>query len=520
MASLKFKIAKPDSEILTAFVLALITLLTRLIYTEHYFVDADTVGFALGSVSYSLEFTRPHLPGYFLHVEIIAFLRKIFGNVHTVMLLLSVFYSSLGAFFTYLLLRKWLNKITSVIISFLVITNPMVWYYGSVTDSYTFDWFFSVFIVYLMLDKKYVLFIPLLIALGAGIRQSTGFFLAVIFYLFFFWEKLYKNFKFSRLLISHIIAAAAGLTWLIPMVNSADGIENYLKLYSANSPLPRISIFQNFYQMSSYLVFVIVPYAAAAVEILFQWKSLKRIHLQIDYKMLKLILIWLIPPLLFFIFIVYSKGYFLLIIVPFYIILGIFLKDGLISPAPLIISVFINVLIFFYFPYNTPSIESMLNPMIRTIKNYEVWYERTTSSYLMAKSRIEYNDVSMEEISFLINQYSGSKGRGDISYFFLDPTSSYFARGLQYEFPKLKLITMNQLSMGKYVLYENLDITEKRGLQDVLKNCVIISRSDFYSEYLFKYSGSSFSSSKYELMIPDEKFIKKIFDQYNFLFLR
>ncbi len=520
MATLKLKFSKPNTDFWTVLILVFATLITRLVYIEHYFVDFDSVGFALGSISYSLEFTRPHLPGYFLHVKIIALLKAILGDVHTAILTLSVIYSMLAAFFTYVLLRKWFGQIISVIISLLVITNPMVWYYGSVTDSYTFEWFFAVFIVYLMFNKKFVLFIPILIAAGAGIRQTTGLFLAVIFYLFFFWNKLYKNYKVSQLVIFHLIAVAVGLLWFIPMVNSTGSFGNYLKLYSNNSPLPKISIMQNVFQMSSYLVFVVVPYFFVVIEILYNWKKLKHIRLHIDPEIVRLILVWIIPPLIFFIFFVYSKGYFLLIIVPFYFILGLFLKDKLITPTPLIISIIVDVLLYLYFPYNVPSIESMKDPGIRSIKNYEVWYERTTSFFLMSKSRIEYNDSSVEDLSKIIETYLNKNQNGNLPYFFFDPSAASYARGLQYLFPRPKLVTMDQLSRDKYVLYSGLDVSEREGLRDVLKDCVIISRSDFTTKYLHGLYKDIIPSLRFELITPDSKYFEKIVDQYNFLFLR
>ena len=51
-----------------------ITFLSRYLFSENNFFDGDTVGVAFGSISYSLQNTRPHLPGYFLHVKLISLL--------------------------------------------------------------------------------------------------------------------------------------------------------------------------------------------------------------------------------------------------------------------------------------------------------------------------------------------------------------------------------------------------------------------------------------------------------------
>ena len=69
---------------------------SRLIFAEHAFYDADTIGYALGSISYSLEQIRPHMPGYFLHIQIIRLLNFITSGPHSSIMFLSLFYSSAG----------------------------------------------------------------------------------------------------------------------------------------------------------------------------------------------------------------------------------------------------------------------------------------------------------------------------------------------------------------------------------------------------------------------------------------
>ncbi|MFA3782897.1 hypothetical protein ABRY23_07535 [Melioribacteraceae bacterium 4301-Me] len=517
---LKLKLPRLHKEVITALFFSLITVLTRLIYLEHFFVDWDSVGFALGSISYSLEFTRPHLPGYFLHVKIISALSKVLGNIHTAMLTLSIVYSSLAAFFSYMLLRKIFGQIASIIISLLIITNPMVWFYGSVTDSYSFDWFFSVFVIFILIDSKYFLLIPPIIAIGCGIRQTTGVLMAITFYTYFFVFKVYKNYKIKKILISHVIAVLAFLLWFVPMIDSAGGLSNYLKLYNENSPLPKISLMQNFYQMSSYLIYILVPYVVVGIVLLINIKKLKNKQLKIDKKTLWLLLFWLLPPLFLFSFVAYSKGYFLIIILPLYIIFGFFLKDGLITVKPLILSIFLDILIFLFLPYSKPSIESMLNPMTRKIKNYQVWYERTTSSYLMAISRIKYNDSSIEELSELIKKYINQNESENLPIIFLDPTVNYYARGLQYLFPNLTFITMDQRDVDYYVLYHKLDVMKLNGLKGILNNYVILTRSDFFNQFLKKYFLQALYSSKYVLIIPNSNYNQEIIERYNFLFLR
>jgi len=227
------------------FILILFTILSRLLILdgrwEGYSWDAGN--FVLAADSYRLEEAKPHLPGYYLYVESIKILSLITGNHFKSMILLSVTYSALAALFLYLIVSKWYTNKESFAITLMILTNPLSWYFGAVSEIYAFDLFFSAAIAYPILSTRLVLLTPALMAIGCGIRPSSAVLLLPLYV--YFWCQYFrkKTVSVKTIIISHMVAVVFLLLWLIPLISSAGGLHNYLQLYHMYNPIENIMHF-------------------------------------------------------------------------------------------------------------------------------------------------------------------------------------------------------------------------------------------------------------------------------------
>jgi hypothetical protein len=489
-----------------------ITFLSRYLFSENNFYDGDTVGVAFGSISYSLQNTRPHLPGYYLHVKLISLLSPLLKDLHQTMIFLSAFYSSVGAVFCFALLQKWFQVKTSLIITALIIFNPLVWFQGSTPEVYSFDLVLSSLFVLFALNNRTIYLTPALLALETGMRQTSGLLLLPLY--IHLWYEKYKTEKLAgqKIFISHIAGLVIFLLWFIPMVNSAGGLSEYINLFRTNSPLPNISFAQNIFQFSSYCFFIFTP----LIGILIFLKPKKKLLSELtdsDKNVLFILLLWLVPSIITFIFFTYHKGYFLISIIPLYAFIGLLLEKRLLKYYGILIVLIMEILFFTLVPYKELQVQSIIKPVLRTQNLLETWTDRTFSSYLMAYSRIKYQDDLIEELSSIVE-----KNKSKI--IFLDPTIYLSARGIQFKYPGVTFITMDFYKPNSYYEYKGLDISAKTGLDNVLVNSLLITRRDFYNYYLKGITRNVNDEANYMSVLIEENYKDAVINRYQNLFTR
>ncbi len=500
-----------------AYALFLIALLSRIILAEKIFYDADTIGVALATQSFSLESTRPHLPGYYLHVQSIKLINYFLNDVHSSMMFLTTAYFLLGALLSFYILNKFFNEKIAFVTSLLIIFNPLVWYQTITPEVYAFDFFFSALVFIVGNRSRYIFTLPLIFALATGFRQTSGVLLLPLY--FYYWYKYYKSEQWNLkiFLLSHLTAVIIFLLWFIPFTNSAGGILEYFNLYKTNSPLPRINLLQHLFQFSSYLFYIAAPLVLVLLFALFRKKeqtiNLKKIFS--SYPIVQLIL-WVTLPLLAFTFFTYHKGYFLLIVTPLFFIVSILLNEKIINIPQVLFVVLLQILFFLFYPYQESSLESLYTPRQRELNITEVWIDRTFNSYLMANSRLEQQEENLLILFKIIyDNYSAVKNK----FIFLDPTCYLYARAMQYCFQDINFITMDMFKKNYFVLYKGMDIFVKDGLEDILQQSVLITRKDFFDIKLSRY----FRNKQYKdyLLLTDlQNDFTRLFNDYNLLFLR
>ena len=81
------------------------------------------------------------------------------------MVFLNILYSAAAMGLLFLLLTRWFDTKFSILITLLTMTNPMVWYYGCVTEIYAFDLFFGNSLALPGLSPAGIYFTPLIAGL-------------------------------------------------------------------------------------------------------------------------------------------------------------------------------------------------------------------------------------------------------------------------------------------------------------------------------------------------------------------
>lgn len=455
----------------------------------------DDGNFALAARSFSLVDTRPHLPGYYLHVQLIRAVDMASGTPFSAMALLAVCYSGLAAILLYKLLRKWGDSRDAALGTLLVVSNPLVWFYGCVPEIYAFDLFFSVALVYAGLSPRAIYGLPLLAALGGGIRPSSPVLLLPLYGYLWFRFKPDPRFSWKGFLLAHLVGLVALLTWLLPMLNSAGGLSEYLRLYKTHNPVLKISFLQNGFQLSSYTVFLTPPFIITAAWLTVNYFRRGGGRLKVgpvsacDRTFIHIVLWWVIPPLLFFIIYHYSKGYFMLCAAGMLLIILPLLRRKSFGKPVLTAIIVGQILLFLLLPYRRPDVAVYMGPETRRLSLAQVWLQRTLSHYLMARMHLD----ALKEFSKVVGDIIDRRNSDPSPllqrpYLMLDPTCPVSVRALQAKYPGVTFAVLLLRQSNVYALHRDLSSADQTGVADMLSSAIILGRSDFVDNYLKDFS--------------------------------
>ncbi len=481
-------------DILYILIIFALTLISRLSFSTaagNYF-GIDPSLFALGATDYSIIDNRPHLPGYILHIQSIKLLSSITGDHSISMVWLSRLYSLLAAIFVYLIFRKWFNSRLSLLYSLLLITNPLVWFYGCVPEIYAFDLFFGSAIVLCGLSGRMIFLTPVLAALGAGVRQSSGVLILPIYLIL--WAVYYKQYKpnIRYIIIVHIIGAGLILSWFIPMVNSVGGLKEYIDLYGKHGRIAAIVGVRKFItnQISlvslSYTVFLPIIYP------IFKWfytRNRKRPQ-DSDFKMindkplLKICLWWVVPILIFFIFYHYNKGYLLIILPGILLLMAYIIRRTNISVMYIYLIIALQIAMFLFFPYAKASDEVLLSSEQRSMGKFDVWLERLQGPYSMSYGSIRETNEGLKRVRSGISFCDGLTNDGKYTGYFVSSTAQVIPTTLHVLYPQINIYYHYRGSGDKFSRFFSMVSTKKQGLADMIEHAVVITSGSFFEKYL------------------------------------
>jgi hypothetical protein len=531
-----------NKEIFIFLSLIILTIISRLIFAESIYYNYDGGTFALASMKYNMKLDMPHLPGYYLHVQLIKLFSTITGGPHSAMIFLSALYSGLAAGFIYKIFRKWLSIRESLLLDLFILTNPFIWFFGCTSEIYSFDLFFSSFLVLAGLSGRWIYLMPVILALGTGVRQSSGVFLLPLF--LYLWYLYFRKNKISIFLFtaSFIIAIAIILLWFIPMTDSVGGISQYIQMYKSNNPIPiKQTIDKNFANASSYGLYILIPFLIVFVPVLKNWKKNNnklRIIIKNEYELLLLVIFWVIPSVVFFNLVHYSKGYYYICIVGMNLLLIIFYNKKLIGNKLMLIISILQISAFIFLPYKQPSTDIIFNSKARTTNKLQTWLARMQSPYSLGQNQLRELDRYYFQIREGLNYFEkneshskfGKLGKSEdgLNYFekndtiskmtfFTDPTLPITARVLEPVYPHISFTFMNKDDFNSYFLFRGLYSVALEDFEEMMARSIIIGSPEFahkfikeYIDILLEYENICF----YKVKDNRSKELKNKFDYY------
>ena len=474
-----------NSNLLNIFLLLIFVLLSRFLVLDgkYHGYGWDPGNFALAAEDYSLENARPHLPGYYLHIQIIKVFSAIFKNHFTSMIFLSVLYTCLSILFLYPMIRKWYNQLDTMLISLVILFNPFSWFYGLTSEIYAFDLFFSVIIVYFCLSPKLIFYSPIILTLGTGVRPTSGVLIAPLY--IYLWYYHIKNNKISitKTIIFQSFGILGFFVWFIPMIHSAGGLYSYIRLYKTVNPASGITLPHNIFELLSYIMYILPTIFLFILGIyLSRADNYEGVNFSTKYSgsYFKVLYYWLIPSILCFLLFRYSKGYILLIMVALILFLTSLIRKSQVRQYTLISVIIIQMSIFLFLPYRTPHVQIYFKRYDRDLSLGKVWFDRTFSGFNLTKSKIS----ALHECFFIIDSTIHTIEYKN-SYILIDPTSIVSIRALQAQYPNIGFTKVFPLEDKlHYGIFKGINIENKNDIKQMLINSVIIGSTDLLDTYL------------------------------------
>jgi hypothetical protein len=531
----------------------------------------DTGNYILATDDYSIKDHRPHAPGYFLFVKMLEAASIFTKDAFSAFFLLSNLFIALSVSFLYLLVRKWVGVKGSFFLSLIFITNPIIWFYANIPETYSFDVLFSIAIVYVGVERKYSYLTLPFLALGAGVRISSGvLMIPIAIYLLYRAWKL-RGISIKSLLLSLFFAIILFLLWFLPMISLSGGLSEWFSIIAMHNPFPdsreafsAISILKNSFYVFLYIAFFIGAALISYIALFFSEKVYEENTNRAE--LIKTALIWLLPGLFFFIFYYYVKGYLLLLAGGFYLLLALPLVNRLsysicsLPPLPvregwggirnlitrrdgfagirnlithreswgkinflsphtiyyftLISAIGIQLLYFFIFPYTDPGLDYHYKSLREKLSTKELIQKRIFSDLSFSCAQLEaldrrYNDVE-KAILFTIKEYPDK-------VVLIDPSVNAFARSFQPKYPQTKFAEIPPVFDNNYQYFSGLDSKTISGFKEILENMIIISTMASDEMYFKDMKQIIKNINGITISIPKTEKKVEIFEKYLYL---
>jgi hypothetical protein len=508
------------NKLYTALILTALTLSIRLLTAdlEYANIAYDAANHLWGAHEYSIADNQPHLPGYYLYIAAIRGLRSISGSIQSSIIFLSVLFSAFATGLFYLFLRKFWPQNISVAFALLLAVNPVVWVYGIVSDIYAFDLFISVAMVLALTSGRWIYISPILFSLGLGVRPTSPMLLIPIY--IYCWFRFYNSDRFSwkHAAISHAAAIAIFVSWFIPMIDTVGGLGAYIDLYRTNNPLPRTSFGKNLIRAASHhvlFVLVLLPFLAFFFK---RRRGQPPTERREKREFIRLSLLWLLPPFLFFWLFLYNKGYGLLYTAP---LLTIPLWFDWRSHAKLMkvtaISIILSIALFFR-PISDLTPEFFFSPTVEGVSLKDVYMDRLNLHFAMSFFSVDYFADGYREVDAEIEQ---RKAQGiPVVSMYVDPSSNLIARTMYFKHPEIAFSQlMVEVKLVSHI-FQHWRFYESSRTDSLLANSVVISEKRFFKKYLGDLHLPHTEQDRLVFYTVDETTAPVILQRYQQYFLR
>lgn len=373
-------ISSRKADIIILAILSVVLVITRVPFLGKYLYEWDSVNYALGFEKYDVIHHQPHPPGYIFFVGLGRLLNNLFNDTNTTILFITLIFSILTVILIYFLVKQMYSREMSVIVSLVLIFNPLFWFYNEIATIYTSEAFFASLIAYLLYqvlrgNENYFYIATLALGLSGGFRQD----LVILMFPLWLFCLFYSKRDINRILKGFGVLIPSVLIWFIPSVIFAGGYAQYLQAtnFLFQMCIPRSSIiygsgiFNRLSNIGAFFSWISLVLTFFGLFILLWFVKIN--HPQNTMQLKKAIktptgiflALWIIPSSLFYLLIHLPKpGYMLSYLPAVSIILGYIFKEFSISLSKfkdissskiliIILSLFIIInSIYFLSPYN------------------------------------------------------------------------------------------------------------------------------------------------------------------------
>jgi hypothetical protein len=336
--------------------LALFIIVSRVYFSFPFLYSWDSVQFALSIKEFDVIKHQPHPPGYILYSALLRVVNPFVHDPNKTMIGINIVSSLLASLFIGLLVYELIpsaapNKriLLASAAATLYATNPINWFYGSLAEIYPLEGCLVAVALYLfVISLRRPSIVPgmaIFLGVAGGIRLTTEFFLLPAYiYILLRADKKTK-------LISLICFFISNLIWFVPLIYLSHGLNSYFHAVSNQFGREPSRTAGFHFDVSIDILTALVQTITIPI-FLFAIHGIKKVRLN---PQLYVLILAMIPALLVFIFLHYTKRGYLFILLPTIIAFAIYLLQSSIQNSKWLIvvlslSVFANITIFLISP--------------------------------------------------------------------------------------------------------------------------------------------------------------------------
>ena len=227
------KLSTPNSIWRTAAILGLLGILTRLPFQSQILSEHDAANFALALTNFDVRLHQPHPPGTFVFLILLGRLFNLFlHDANQSLVCVNILASGIAAAATFVLSASWFGRPVAWVSGLLMLSSPLVWFYGEVALSYMLEYAWVLVLAIacfrLRLGDKIAFFVAaVMMGLAGGIRPNTPVFLFPLWSIAVALGMRERKYSGSNLIVALLLMAGGVALWAVPMVVMSGGVTAY-----------------------------------------------------------------------------------------------------------------------------------------------------------------------------------------------------------------------------------------------------------------------------------------------------
>jgi hypothetical protein len=420
-------------DITITLLLIILVVITRIPFASKFLYEWDSVNFAIALDKYDILLHQPQPPGYILFVGLGKVFNQFSPDANTTLVFMSILFSTLTVILVYYLGKQLFSRNVAITGAILLIFSPIFWFYGEIATIYPSEAFLAILIAYtsyqtLKGSRNFLYLSAIALGLAGGFRQDLIPFMSPLwlFCLLYPARDNYQN-MVKRTMPALVVMGLSILTWLLPTIFLAGGLESYLNSsghfsasFKTSSVLFGASLLNHLLMdgmLASWLM-IGLGFLGGFLILLFIILKRESILNKGVFKKPKFIFmsLWILPSFLFLLFIPLSKpGYTLTFLPALALILGYviitFSRDISHKFNISLKSVFTTILliyiilnsVYFLYPYNLNE-ESTWETQITNMNSTEKIILGLDMFFMYNHEKITNNDQNMDwHLEIIVN---------------------------------------------------------------------------------------------------------------------